>query len=111
MLRTMNKGTNSSPQPLSDWALLKEKYEGDIELKELVVPVSEQDDTTPDIILLDAIQTEEPSAPSKSKRKLSGWEIFGIVLCILFVLFLVYSALTSKPTKTTSKPKQKSQAR
>lgn len=72
---------------------LIENYESDdIQLKDLNVPISTQEDTTPDILL-----TEE--------SKLSGWIIFGICIGVLFVilcLFILYKAYYSKKTTTIS---------
>lgn len=82
----------------------KENYEGEIELKELVIPVSEQDDTTPDILL-----TEETKTPVEGKRKRSVGEIFGIVIACIIVFVIIY--IVSKffiPKKKTQGQKQQS---
>lgn len=89
----------------------KENYEGEIELKELVIPVSEQDDTTPDILL-----TEEPKIPVEGKRKLSAGEIFGIVIACIIIFVIIFKFVyqfysVSKffiPKKKTQGQKQQS---
>lgn len=92
----------SSRKPLPLFGFVKERYEGDIEIKDLVVPISEQDDTTPDILL-----TEEPKNPPKPKR--DPWGILGIIIPVLVVLSIAYGVYKSTrpvPKKTPQKTQQ-----
>lgn len=87
------------PPPNAPSGVVKEGYEGEIEIKNLVVPISKQDDTTPDTIL---VEEKKP------------WQITSIILIIVLLLCFAYyiynNFFKSVPTKTL-KQKQKSQAR
>lgn len=81
---------------------IKENYEEEIELKDVVVPISEQDDTTPDMLL-----TEEQNVSTDGKRKLSVGGIIAIVIACVIILVIIFGFVFSNK-KTQGQEQQSS---
>lgn len=99
MVSVVNTGTDV---PIGSDLEVKEGYDN-LPIKNLVIPVSSQDDDT----IPDLPNTSSPplkketssSSSSSSSKKMSGWKIFGILIIVLIVLAFLFYLFSKKNKK------------